>query len=64
MIYSRSKKMAWYIVIITPLLVIFAILKDMEGLASAIFSTGITAGAGLYGLKLHNQRKERLGNSQ
>jgi len=56
---SRSKKYAISIGIATVLLTGFAIFKDMEGVASAIFSTGIGASVALYANKQYQLRKEK-----
>jgi hypothetical protein len=56
--YSRSKIYAWYIGIVTTLLTAFAISHKLEGVASAIFTSGFGFSVGLFiplqFLALHN----------
>ena len=56
---SRSKKFSIFIAGATIALTAFSIVNGMEGAASAIFSTGITASVGLYANKQYQLRKER-----
>lgn len=56
--YSNSKKLAWVIVGITTILTAYAIYNKLEGVAVAIFSTGIPAAVGLYINKQYQLRKE------
>ena len=57
--YSKSKKMAWFLVIITTLLTVYSIYKSMEGIGVAIWSTGIPSAVGLYINKQYQLRKEK-----
>ena len=55
--YSKSKKLAWVLVIITTLLTAYSIYKSMEGIGVAIWSTGIPSAVGLYANKQYQLRK-------
>lgn len=57
--YSKSKKMAWFLVIITTLLTAFAIANKLEGIGVAIWTTGIPSAVGLYINKQYQLRKEK-----
>jgi hypothetical protein len=57
--YSRSKLYAWYIGIITTLLTAFAIYNKLEGVASAIFTSGFGFSVGLYANKQYQERKKQ-----
>lgn len=57
--YSKSKKMAWFLVIITTLLTTYSIYNKLEGIGVAIWSTGIPSAVGLYINKQYQLRKEK-----
>lgn len=57
--YSKSKKMAWFLVIITTLLTAYSIYNKLEGIGVAIWSTGIPSAVGLYINKQYQLRKEK-----
>lgn len=59
MTYSKSKVFSIIIYITTVLITIYAIFKGLEGVASAVFSTGVTASTGLYINKQYQLRKEK-----
>ena len=56
--YSNSKKLAWFLVSITTILTTYSIYKELEGIAVAIWSTGIPSSIGLYVNKQYQLRKE------
>lgn len=56
--YSNSKKLAWTLVFITTLLTGYAIYQKLEGVAVAIWSSGIPSAVGLYINKQYQLRKE------
>ena len=56
---SNSKKMAWVLVIITTLLTTYSIYNKLEGIAVAIWTTGIPSAVGLYINKQYQLRKEK-----
>lgn len=62
--YSNSKKLAWVLVTITTLLTTYSIYKELEGIAAAIWSTGIPSSIGLYINKQYQLRKELEVNSK
>jgi hypothetical protein len=45
---TGSRTMAWSLFVTTVLLTGFAIYKDMEGLASTVFITGVPSAVALY----------------
>lgn len=55
--YSRSKVMAWSILSITTILTAYSISKELEGVATAIWSTGVPSAVGLYINKQFQDRK-------
>lgn len=55
--YSRSKIMAWVILLMTGTLTALSIVKGMEGPASAIFLAGVPSAITLYLGKNYNDRK-------
>ena len=57
--YSRSKLFAICIFLVTTIITAYAITLKMEGVASAIFSTGVTASTALYVNKQIQLRKEK-----
>jgi hypothetical protein len=56
---SRSKVFSITIFVVTSLLSGYSVFNGMEGAASAIFSTGVTASVGLYANKQYQLRKEK-----
>jgi len=54
---SNTRKVVWAGLALTGLLVSFAIHKNMEGAASAMFVAGIGSTFGLYGNKHIQERK-------
>lgn len=57
--YSNSKKMSWVLLVITTLLTTYAIYNKLEGIAVAIWSTGVPSAVGLYINKQYQLRKEK-----
>ena len=55
--YSRSKIMAWVILLMSGILTALSIVKGMEGPASAIFLAGVPSATTLYLGKNYNDRK-------
>ena len=55
--YSRSKIMAWVILLMSGILTALSIVKGMEGPASAIFLAGVPSATALYLGKNYNDRK-------
>lgn len=59
MTLSRSKVFSIIMYVTTVLITVYAIYKGLEGVASAVFSTGVTASTGLYVNKQYQLRKEK-----
>lgn len=57
--YSRSKVFAIVIFFVSSILTAVAIFLKMEGVSSAIFSTGVTSSTALYANKQYQLRKEK-----
>jgi len=54
---SNSKKLAYLLVGVTSILTSFAIYKSLEGIGTAIWSTGIPSAIALYANKQFQDRK-------
>ena len=61
---SRSKIFSIIIYATTVLITGYAIYKGLDGVASAVFSTGVTASTGLYVNKQYQLRKEKELNNK
>lgn len=55
--YGKSKIMAWSILAVATILTAYSISKELEGVATAIWSTGIPSAVGLYASKQFQDRK-------